>query len=57
VENLNKSTLIPCKDYNKNKLIAGMLQLPCNFNLVIDETLLESGKLDTKGIVLNMTSI
>ncbi len=47
---MNKSNLIPSKDYNKNNLVTGMLQLPDNFNLVIDETILESGKLDAKGL-------
>ncbi len=51
IENLNKSNLIPCKDYDKNKLITGMLQLPQNFQLVLDETTLNPGELSAKGLM------
>ena len=53
MDSLNKSNLIPSKDYNKNKLNTGMLQLPSFFNLVIDETQLDTGKLDQKGRILS----
>jgi len=56
VDNLNKSNLIPSKDYAKEKLISGMLQLPDNFQLVIDETCLSTGELKEKGL-LNVSSI
>lgn len=56
VNTLNKSNMIPCKDYNKNKLNAGMLQLPVDFNLIIDETQLDTGKLDQKGL-MNFNSL
>lgn len=49
IDNLNKSNLIPNKDYNKDKLVSGMLQLPEQFQLVIDETELSSGELKEKG--------
>ncbi len=55
-DSLNKSNLIPNKDYNKNKLVTGMLQLPEQFHLVIDETQLNTGKLDQKGL-MNFNSI
>lgn len=55
-DNLNKSNLIPSKDYTKNKLITGMLQLPDHFNLVLDETMLSSGELNSKGL-MNFNSI
>lgn len=48
-DTLNKSNLIPNKDYNKEKLLTGMLQLPDCFHLIIDETQLSSGSLDQKG--------
>jgi hypothetical protein len=49
IDSLNKSNIIPNKDYNKNKLVTGMLQLPDHFNLVIDETCLSTGELNQKG--------
>lgn len=52
IENLNNSNLIPNKDYNKDKLLTGMLQLPNQFHLVIDETVLNSGELNQKGFSL-----
>jgi hypothetical protein len=55
-ETLNKSNLIPNKDYNKDKLISGMLQLPDSFHLIIDETSLIAGPLNQKGL-LNINSI
>ncbi|MBV95570.1 Mini-chromosome maintenance complex-binding protein, partial [Eschrichtius robustus] len=33
--------------YTANRLVSGLLQLPSNTSLVIDETLLEQGQLDT----------
>lgn len=56
IGNLNKSNLIPCKDYDKNKLITGMLQLPNHFQLILDETKLNAGDLSTKGL-LNFNSV
>lgn len=56
IDNLNKSNMIPCKDYDKNKLITGMLQLPSNFQLVLDETRLNAGELNAKGL-MNFNSI
>ena len=49
IESLNNSNLIPNKDYNNDKLVSGMLQLPEHFQLVIDETELNTGKLNQKG--------
>jgi hypothetical protein len=56
IDNLNKLNLIPNKDYNKNKLITGILQLPDKFSLIIDETLLNTGELKEKGLI-NFNSI
>lgn len=56
INNLNQSNLIPSKDYDKNKLLTGMLQLPDCFQLVLDETKLNAGELTTKGL-MNFNSI
>ncbi len=56
IDSLNKTNMIPNKDYNKNKLLSGMLQLPDNFNLIIDETNLNTGELNQKGL-LNVNSL
>lgn len=56
ISNLNQSNLIPCKDYEKNKLLTGMLQLPDCFQLVLDETKLNAGELTTKGL-MNFNSV
>jgi hypothetical protein len=50
IENMNQLKLIPHKDYTANRLVSGLLQLPNNTSLVIDETLLEQGQLDTPGM-------
>lgn len=49
IENLNTSSFVPKKDYTKNKLSSGILQLPKSSHIVLDETLLENGKLDQGG--------
>lgn len=49
IENMNQLKFIPHKDYTANRLVSGLLQLPNNTSLVIDETLLEQGQLDTSG--------
>lgn len=49
IDSLNKSNLIPNKDYNNDKLVSGMLQLPSQFHLVIDESQLSTGELNPKG--------
>ncbi len=51
-DTLNKSNLIPNKDYNKDKLLTGLLQLPDCFHLIIDETQLNTGALDQKGSLI-----
>ncbi|KAM6444145.1 mini-chromosome maintenance complex-binding protein isoform 2-T3 [Liasis olivaceus] len=50
IENMNCLTFNPHKDYTANRLVSGVLQLANNTSFVIDETLLEQGQLDTKGI-------
>lgn len=49
IENFNTKTFVPKKDYKTNRLQPGLLQLPKNAHLVLDETKLESGKLDQAG--------
>ncbi|XP_028406864.1 mini-chromosome maintenance complex-binding protein-like [Dendronephthya gigantea] len=50
IENLNKSKLVPKKDYKTNRLTSGKLQLSDNTRIVIDETALEEGQLDNNGV-------
>jgi hypothetical protein len=49
IENLNTCSLVPKKDYTKNRLLSGSLQLPKHTHIFIDETKLENGKLDQAG--------
>uniref|UniRef100_A0A5F9CA12 Mini-chromosome maintenance complex-binding protein n=1 Tax=Oryctolagus cuniculus TaxID=9986 RepID=A0A5F9CA12_RABIT len=56
IENMNHLKFIPHKDYAANRLVSGLLQLPSNTSLVIDETLLEQGQLDSPG-VHNVTAL
>ncbi|NXA15009.1 MCMBP protein, partial [Sapayoa aenigma] len=56
IENMNHSRFIPRKDYTANRLVSGVLQLASNTSLVIDETQLEQGQLDTTG-VHNVTAL
>uniref|UniRef100_F6WP96 Mini-chromosome maintenance complex-binding protein n=1 Tax=Ornithorhynchus anatinus TaxID=9258 RepID=F6WP96_ORNAN len=56
IENMNHLKFIPHKDYTANRLVSGVLQLPNNTSLVVDETLLEQGQLDTAG-VHNVTAL
>ena len=49
LENMNGLDLIPSKDYEENRLKPGILQLSERTHLVIDETLLQPGKLEEKG--------
>ncbi|XP_045147557.1 mini-chromosome maintenance complex-binding protein isoform X2 [Echinops telfairi] len=56
IENMNHMRFIPHKDYAANRLVSGLLQLPSNTSLVVDETLLEQGQLDAPG-VHNVTAL
>uniref|UniRef100_A0A2P2HXN0 Mini-chromosome maintenance complex-binding protein n=2 Tax=Hirondellea gigas TaxID=1518452 RepID=A0A2P2HXN0_9CRUS len=49
-ENINTITFIPKKDYSSNELQSGLLQLPGNTLLVMDETAMEPGQLQTEGL-------
>lgn len=57
IESMNQSRFIPRKDYTANRLLSGLLQLASNTSLVIDETQLEQGQLDTTGTQLLVSSI
>ena len=48
---MNKSRFTPAKDYKANRLQTGVLQLSARTHLVVDETVLETGQLDTNGTV------
>ncbi|OWM69883.1 mini-chromosome maintenance complex-binding protein [Punica granatum] len=50
VENLNAASLAPRKDYETNRLITGVMQVPDNSHLIIDETQLNVGTLNSVGI-------
>ncbi|XP_010189025.1 PREDICTED: mini-chromosome maintenance complex-binding protein [Mesitornis unicolor] len=56
IENMNHSRFNPRKDYAANRLVSGVLQLASNTSLVVDETHLEQGQLDTTG-VHNVTAL
>ncbi|EGC34130.1 hypothetical protein DICPUDRAFT_94871 [Dictyostelium purpureum] len=50
IESLNDSSIIPFKDYDRNRLVSGLLQLPKNTHLIIDETKLSEGKIESQGL-------
>lgn len=54
--NMNTTTFIPKKDYKANRLMSGLLQLSKHTHLLVDETALTSGQLDSKG-VHNLTAL
>ena len=49
LSNMNSLRLSPCKDYEANRLLSGRLQLSPGTHLLLDETALENGQLDTRG--------
>ncbi|XP_063238088.1 mini-chromosome maintenance complex-binding protein [Bacillus rossius redtenbacheri] len=56
LDNLNKQTFVPKKDYSENRLKSGVLQLSAHTHLVLDETQLMPGQLDACG-VQNVTAL
>ncbi|CAH2323274.1 mini-chromosome maintenance complex-binding [Pelobates cultripes] len=56
IENMNTLRFTPRKDYTANRLVSGLLQLSSHTNLMVDETVLEQGQLDTAG-VHNVTAL
>lgn len=49
IENFNTKQFVPKKDYKTNRLETGFLQIPNHSHLILDETKLESGKLEAQG--------
>jgi len=56
VDNLNKMTFVPKKDYETNRLETGLLQLTPHTHLILDETAMQNGQLDAEG-VRNLTAL
>ncbi|CAH2040006.1 unnamed protein product, partial [Iphiclides podalirius] len=50
IDNLNTMALLPKKDYECNRLTSGILQLSKHTHLVLDETKMEQGRLDSTGV-------
>ncbi|XP_014368610.2 mini-chromosome maintenance complex-binding protein [Papilio machaon] len=50
IDNLNTMALLPKKDYDCNRLTSGILQLSKHTHLVLDETKMEQGRLDSTGV-------
>uniref|UniRef100_A0A182W2F8 Mini-chromosome maintenance complex-binding protein n=1 Tax=Anopheles minimus TaxID=112268 RepID=A0A182W2F8_9DIPT len=50
LENMNTMQFVPKKDYTTNKLTSGLLQLAPHTHLVLDETRLQAGKLESAGV-------
>lgn len=50
LENMNDLSFIPKKDYECNRLTSGILQLSQNTHVVLDETKLSPGQLNSSGI-------
>ncbi|KAL0872192.1 hypothetical protein ABMA27_004598 [Loxostege sticticalis] len=56
IDNMNTLSLLPKKDYECNRLTSGVLQLSKDTHLVLDETKMEQGTLDSTG-VNNITAL
>ncbi|KAF7830871.1 mini-chromosome maintenance complex-binding protein [Senna tora] len=50
VEYLNTTPLAPRKDYDTNRLVTGVLQLAEGSHIIVDETKLEAGTLNSMGV-------
>ncbi|XP_046687305.1 mini-chromosome maintenance complex-binding protein-like [Homalodisca vitripennis] len=50
LDNMNNINMIPKKNYETNRLESGLLQLSDKTHLVIDETMLEPGQLNDRGV-------
>ncbi|XP_058465034.1 mini-chromosome maintenance complex-binding protein [Malaya genurostris] len=50
LENMNTIQFVPKKDYTTNKLTSGLLQLAPHTHLLLDETRLQTGKLEASGV-------
>ena len=56
IDNLNKYSFVPKKDYNVNRLGSGILQLSSGTHLLLDETVMNNGQLNPDG-VKNITAL
>ena len=56
VNNLNSAKFVPKKDYASNRLMSGLLQLSNGTHLILDETVMNNGQLNSEGIA-NLTSL
>ena len=56
VDNFNKMTFVPKKDFHANRLVSGLLQLPRHTHLVLDETAMSDGRLSPDGLK-NLTAL
>jgi len=54
--NLNSLPFIPKKDFEGNRLVSGLLQMPDGTHLIIDETSMTDGQLDQAGLK-NLTAL
>ena len=53
----NRLTLVRCfQDFEANRLVSGILQLPAGTHLVVDETVMADCQLDAKA-VQNLTAL
>lgn len=50
LDNMNDLAFIPKKDYDCNRITSGILQLSSNTHLVLDETKLTTGKMNSSGV-------
>lgn len=50
LENMNKLTFTPTKDYECNRLKSGVLQLPTGCRMILDETAMQPGQLNPDGM-------
>jgi len=55
-ETLDSANFIPSKDFEANRLVTGLLQLPAGMNLFVDETVMTDGQLTAKGLK-NLTAL
>lgn len=52
LDNLNKLKFTPVKDYDSDRLVSGVLQLPNRCHLILDETVMQPGQLDVAGLFI-----
>lgn len=50
LDTMNTAAFAPKKDYETNKLVSGLLQLAPHTHLILDETQMQQGKLETNGV-------